>query len=1075
MSIRLVTLGPSSCFLDETPTDLPAHKLRFALLVYIVLQKRSERATLARVFWPERDEERARHALSQALYELRRLLGDEWLESTRDSLEVRGFVSADTAELEGHIQQHDFERAIDLYHGDFLADFHLGKASTEFEAWIEEKRRALKRLHRRACRDRISVLLTQNELPRALELAHKWAALDPLDDEANQALLHVLAQSERRAEVIRDAEVPHSTVPRAPVVVPRLLTRPVTTWTRLKQSRIARTAAVYTASTFLIISFFDVMVPALRLPALITTVIAAIALVGFPIAILVAWAFDDRDESSTVVEPSSISDEPPPHFRRQRASKLRRRAVIVTGFAMVVSVVLLYSAVGKRDVDAADELALDSTLYVVLPFTYGGGVRDSLNEDLLVRDAISRWDGVAVVEPLQVHEALARMEGPLDTDGAAALTRAYGSARFLRGQVTPVGDSLRIQTTMYDASARRPVVLTSVQRRVTRAPGAVEKALAEMVEEVLLSPNRKASVAQPGGSYSVPARRAFAEGLEAMRAWDLQRADSQFERAAAFDEDYGRARLWLGLIRSWARTDTALWRPLARRVLQDSADLSTRETALANALLAISTRDFAFACSQYRDLANRQPYDFVAWYALADCLSRDHVVVRDPASRSGWSFRSSYHSAAMAYRRAYELFPSMHKALAPGSFENVRRVLKTSATSLRRGYALEPDTLQFESYAGFRGDTLEFVPIPTQEFVRGYRADPAELERAVRHQRAQFYSLATTWTHAFPASAEALQAVALALAMLDDETAIDSLRKARTLATTDELQFNIAIREVEANIKFGFPSDVRRLRRARALADSLVLDETVHDFDPVSLASLALLTGRGELAVHLMRSRRAQQLENFPIELGDAGLALTAYAAIGGPEDSIRALDSRFRARLRLVPSAARTFAFIRGYARPAIVTFPDVVLSDLPAVAPLNLTAAAQHAFSQGDRSATRSQLNRIMMMRRGYAAEDLSLDAVHAEAMLLLALGEPKRALAWLDPSLRSIRRMSPNVLLDPVVTASMLRGAVLAAELARTQGQSDYARQLASAVAILLEDADPLMEPLAERAKFIVYTND
>jgi serine/threonine-protein kinase len=78
--LRLQTLGS----LDLTSSDgrrllsVLAQPKRIALLVYLALGTRQgfkRRDTLLGVFWPETPEERARHALRQALYVLRRAIG----------------------------------------------------------------------------------------------------------------------------------------------------------------------------------------------------------------------------------------------------------------------------------------------------------------------------------------------------------------------------------------------------------------------------------------------------------------------------------------------------------------------------------------------------------------------------------------------------------------------------------------------------------------------------------------------------------------------------------------------------------------------------------------------------------------------------------------------------------------------------------------------------------------------------------------------------------------------------------------------------------------------------------------
>ena len=60
----------------------------------------------------------------------------------------------------------------------------------------------------------------------------------------------------------------------------------------LKRRHVFRIAAVYGGVGFVIVQAADVFVPALHLPPWIMTAVALLVVLGFPIAILIAWAFE---------------------------------------------------------------------------------------------------------------------------------------------------------------------------------------------------------------------------------------------------------------------------------------------------------------------------------------------------------------------------------------------------------------------------------------------------------------------------------------------------------------------------------------------------------------------------------------------------------------------------------------------------------------------------------------------------------------------------------------------------------------------------------------------------------------
>ncbi|MEK7258436.1 MAG: hypothetical protein AAB211_01405 [Pseudomonadota bacterium] len=60
----------------------------------------------------------------------------------------------------------------------------------------------------------------------------------------------------------------------------------------LKRRKVVRVASVYAVVAWLLIQVTNNIVPALQLPAWATTLIVVLLLIGFPIALVLAWAFE---------------------------------------------------------------------------------------------------------------------------------------------------------------------------------------------------------------------------------------------------------------------------------------------------------------------------------------------------------------------------------------------------------------------------------------------------------------------------------------------------------------------------------------------------------------------------------------------------------------------------------------------------------------------------------------------------------------------------------------------------------------------------------------------------------------
>ena len=84
----------------------------------------------------------------------------------------------------------------------------------------------------------------------------------------------------------------------------------------LKRRRVFRVIAVYGAAAFVVLQVADILQDGLRLPESFLPIVTAISLLGFPIAVALAWAFDltpqgmQRTEEAAPGELTEIIDAP---------------------------------------------------------------------------------------------------------------------------------------------------------------------------------------------------------------------------------------------------------------------------------------------------------------------------------------------------------------------------------------------------------------------------------------------------------------------------------------------------------------------------------------------------------------------------------------------------------------------------------------------------------------------------------------------------------------------------------------------------------------------------------------------
>lgn len=723
--------------------------------------------------------------------------------------------------------------------------------------------------------------------------------------------------------------------------------------------------------------------------------------------------------------------------RPRRGIRRPSPRVMAAAAAILIGVVVVGARVFRRSPLRAERLFVSSR------WDYGSGVDASMNAGRLLQDQLNQWKGLTVIAATDSHA----------TWLPAAAAKRAGAARYVTGGVSRVGDSLRVRAALYDT--REDTLVRERAVNLSLALTNADAGLARLADQLLFDDSLWVANGGHVDTRSVVAREAYARGLDKVQRWSLDLADSGFREAADQDPEFANASLWLAQVRFWSGSAVAAWSsPLARAAVGRSR-LATRDQELLDALTSFGEGHFVVACRLWDAQARDRVYDFAAWYGLATCLNRDRTVERDRSTQSGWRFRSSYARALIAYQRAFRLLPALHRSMRDDAFLAVRRLLLTGPNDLLEGFSEPPDSLRFLGRASWEGDSLVVVPFPADWVWNGdARATPRHGAAAIRHQRQFFHDLTTTWVTAYPRSAEALAALAVALELLNDPAALDTLRRARLLADDPAERLRIAGAEVWMRLKFALPADLAGVSAAKALADSLLDAYPVTSGpDPLLFTGLAVLTGRGSLAAQLARQAGVSGQWSLPPRIARSATAFTVFAALGGPADSLDALAAQVEAELNGLEGSERKRAQLEWLARPVTLAFPDHRIALVRTLAGEGYALVdAQAALLRGDSARARRILDAVAPSRLSNPPEDRTLDYLFPEASLRAALGDVRGAVAWLDPTLEVLSKTPPQSLSDPTRAGSLVRAMALRARLATLLGDSAGAALWAKPLAIL-----------------------
>jgi len=214
--VRLITLGGLALTRDGAPyAGAAAQRRRMAILAVLAVSGRTgaSRDKLLAYFWPDSGEDQARHALNQALFQVRQALGPDSITSASTSLALNpAVVTSDVAEFEQASADRALERAAALYQGPFLDGFFLSDAP-DFERWVATTRSRLARTWGSIVDSLATSAAVRHDRTAVVRWRQQLANAEPLNAHSVIALVEAHVAAGDRAAALR-AVTAHDTLVR---------------------------------------------------------------------------------------------------------------------------------------------------------------------------------------------------------------------------------------------------------------------------------------------------------------------------------------------------------------------------------------------------------------------------------------------------------------------------------------------------------------------------------------------------------------------------------------------------------------------------------------------------------------------------------------------------------------------------------------------------------------------------------------------------------------------------------------------------------------------------------------------
>jgi tetratricopeptide (TPR) repeat protein len=382
----------------------------------------------------------------------------------------------------------------------------------------------------------------------------------------------------------------------------------------LKRRRVYRVAVVYAAVAFVIWQAAEIAFPALNLPDWALTLVVVLTLVGFPIAVVLAWAFDITPEGVRRTTPAAGE---PETMTRSAVPAWRLAAAVAV---VVVVIVAAWWGWARRPSPASD---LSANRIAVFPFAVRGGEDLLYLHEGMVHLLSSALDGAGELRTVDPHALLSSLsldEGDApDPEAAAKVAARYGAGLYVLGSVVGSAQQMEMTASLYDATTGDRTTAEAVPGRETGMQDMVDELARGLVADLAGRPGDRLASLAARTTRSVPAMKAYLAGHRALYRGDMRGAMEAFENSLELDSAFVLARYELALAAAWEGHGVPARQAVVEAV-RDSADLPARERRLLVGLDAFLRGELERAEDAYRRVLGEYPDELAANYMLGETL-----------------------------------------------------------------------------------------------------------------------------------------------------------------------------------------------------------------------------------------------------------------------------------------------------------------------------------------------------------------------------------------------------------------------------------------------------------------------
>jgi TolB-like protein/Flp pilus assembly protein TadD len=305
----------------------------------------------------------------------------------------------------------------------------------------------------------------------------------------------------------------------------------------LKRRNVYKVAVAYGVVAWLLMQIASQIFPFFEIPNWVVRLVVVLLIIGFPVALIIAWAFEVTPEGIKRTEAADAAG--------QRSRGVAWIYVVLVGAALSVGLFFVGRYTAGHGTSRVSEVTTASPQksIAVLPLVNESGdpkdeyFSDGLSEELIA--ALAQISGLKVIGRSSSFRFKDRKEEP------KTIGEKLGVSTLLDGTVRKQGDRVRIVAALVNAADGIQLWTRTFDRElkdIFAVQEEIARAVAESLKVTLLGPQDRP--AQRGAPSNVEAHNAYLQGhfLFLRRNFeDYRKAVGYFDQAIRLDPNYALA------------------------------------------------------------------------------------------------------------------------------------------------------------------------------------------------------------------------------------------------------------------------------------------------------------------------------------------------------------------------------------------------------------------------------------------------------------------------------------------------------------------------------------------------------